>query len=169
MAIELPLGTEAGGRGGLAAFVAATGQSMLTTNASAHHAHNVFPFTQCARAPPASMMLAPVFLQGFDGSAGGSRVAMVLEVGNKDDGGSYNRDDVVLLSSLASCLSSVLEHVESNERAASQANHLLSSSGAIVFMRLHIHAIDCNFNIHSCPQRARPLSLKLVFVFLQRL
>jgi hypothetical protein len=55
---------------------------------------------------------------------------MVLEVGDKDDGGSYNRDDVTLLSSLGRSLSSVLEHVESNERAASQASHLLSSSGA---------------------------------------
>jgi GAF domain-containing protein len=130
MAIEMPLGMEAGGRGGLAAFVAATAQPLLTTNASSHLAYSVFPFTQCARPPPASMMLAPVFLHGWDGSAGPARVAMVLEVGDKDDGGSYNRDDVTLLSSLGRSLSSVLEHAESNERAASQASHLLSSSGA---------------------------------------
>jgi hypothetical protein len=133
MAIELPLGMEGGGRGGLAAFVAATGQPMLTTNASSHHAHSPFPYTQCARPPPESMMLAPVFLQGWDGSTGAGRIAMVLEVGDRVDGGSYTRDDVVLLSTLSRSLSSVLEHVESNERAAAQASNLLSSSGAAIF------------------------------------
>jgi len=133
MAIELPLGMEGGGRGGLAAFVAATGQSMLTTNASSHHAHSPFPYTQCARPPPASMMLAPVFLQGWDGSKEAGRIAMVLEVGDRVDGGSYTRDDIVLLSTLSRSLSSVLEHVESNERAAAQASNLLSSSGLAFF------------------------------------
>ncbi len=118
-----------GGRGGLGAFVAATGQTLLTSKASAHHAYSIFPFTQSARSAPSSMMLVPVFLQGWDGSAGSGRVAMVMEVGDKVDGGSYTRDDVVMLSCLGRSISSVLEHMESNERAANQASHLLSSSG----------------------------------------
>ncbi len=133
MAIELPLGLDGGGRGGLAAFVAATGQPLLTTNAGSHPAHSPFPFTQSARAPPAAMMLVPVFLQGWDGSSCAARVAMVMEVGDKVDGGSYNRDDLVLLTCLARSVSSVLEHIESNERSVSQAIHLLSSSGAHFF------------------------------------
>ncbi len=79
------------------------------------------------------MMLAPVFLQGWDGSTEAGRIAMVLEVGDRVDGGSYTRDDIVLLSTLSRSLSSVLEHVESNERAAAQASNLLSSSGAAFF------------------------------------
>lgn len=129
MAIELPLGIEGGGRGGLAAFVASTGQPLLTTNASTHHAYSPFPFTQTAKPPPSSMMLVPVFLQGWGWNSCSSRVAMVLEVGDKVDGGSYNRDDVLLLSSLARSASSVLEHVESNEKSVSQATDLLSTSG----------------------------------------
>lgn len=133
MAIKLPLGLDGGGRGGLAAFVAATGQPLLTTNAGSHPAHSPFPFTQSARPPPAAMMLVPVFLQGWDGSTCTARVAMVMEVGDKVDGGSYNRDDLELLTCLARSVSSVLEHIESNERSVSQAIHLLSSSGAHFF------------------------------------
>ena len=132
MAIELPLGMEGGGRGGLAAFVAATGQTLLTTNASSHHAYSPFPFTQSARSAPASMMLVPVFLQGWDGSSGSGRIVMVMEVGDKVDGGSYSRDDLALLSRMGRSVSSVLEHVEANERSVSQATHLLSSSGTAI-------------------------------------
>jgi hypothetical protein len=155
MAIELPLGMEGGGRGGLAAFVAATGQNLLTTNASAHHAHSSFPFSQSAKPPPASMMLVPVFLQGWDGATGTARVTMVMEVGDKADGGSYNHDDLVLLSCLGRSVSSVLEHIESNERSVSQATHLLSSSGT----RLYPARAHCAV---TCQQLARPWSHRRV-------
>jgi GAF domain-containing protein len=129
VAVELPLGVEAGGRGGLAAFVAASGLPLLTTNAAAHHAYSTFPFSQSARPAPASMMLVPVLLQGWDGAKGERRVVMVLEVGDKIDGGSYTRDDIVLLTHLSCSVSSVLEHVERSEKTTAQASLMLSASG----------------------------------------